>query len=274
MYWLWFVCTATIALVVGLSIGAAIVNNSMQPAIQRLNANMAGGHDFLLRVLRRELANWMFRRDPDRYLRIYKEAHEAAKEISAAMRTEQQAQLANLTAKYPHYADFDLINTRDHVLYADALNFTSFDQVERHFSNIVQFQALQIALDENWRYFEATRADDLAHLEKYVKQFKDARFKRRLQAAIDEYHAHRGDIFVDRDVRKFLCETATFSVQLVPNLAETSYGVHFKDTDEFGLYTIFFFDEPDKEPLIELWRTDSGFTKVIGLDDICIDEPV
>jgi hypothetical protein len=227
MYWLWFVCTATIALVVGLSIGAAIVNNSMQPAIQRLNANMAGDHDFLLRVLRRELANWMFRRDPDRYLRICKEAHDTAREISAAMRTEQQAQLANLTAKYPHYADFDLINTRDHVLYADALNFTSFDQVERHFSNIVQFQALQIALDENWRYFEATRADDLAHLEKYVKQFKDTRFKRRLQAAIDELHAHgceRSSAIFEQKL-KLLYDTATFSVHFVPDLVYVQYGV-------------------------------------------------
>src|SRR5205085_1973712 len=94
----------------------------MRPAVQQLSRNLASDRDFVLRVLRRELANWMFQRDPDRYLRIYKEAHEVAVAISAADRSYQRSQLAELGKQYPFYADFDLLGTRDHVLYADALN--------------------------------------------------------------------------------------------------------------------------------------------------------
>ncbi|MGC2222328.1 MAG: hypothetical protein WA624_08155, partial [Methylocella sp.] len=88
----------------------------------------------------------MLRRDPDRYLPIYKEAHDTALAISAADRSDQRAQLAKLCEQYPFYADFDLVGTRDHVLYADGLSMNSYDEVERHFRDIIRFQALQIAL--------------------------------------------------------------------------------------------------------------------------------
>jgi hypothetical protein len=90
--------------------------------------------------------------------------------------------------QYPFYADFDLVGTRDHVLYADGLSMNSYDEVERHFRDIIRFQALQIALNENWGAINwgrtsATSRDDLAHLEKYVQRFKDTRFKNRAVAS-------------------------------------------------------------------------------------------
>jgi len=157
MNWFWLACAATVGLVAGFFLGTRRAVSSMRPAVQALNRNLANDRNFVLDVLRRELANWMFRRDPDRYLRIYKEAQEANAVISTAARIDQRAQLAKLSEQYPFYRDFDLLGmrefvlgTREYVLYADALSTNSYDEVERHYKDIIRFQALQIVVNENW----------------------------------------------------------------------------------------------------------------------------
>ncbi|MGQ0445400.1 MAG: hypothetical protein ACT4O2_09815 [Beijerinckiaceae bacterium] len=266
-------------LVAGYLVGVRTTVSLLHPAAQELSRNLAQDRDFVLRVLRRELANWMLRRDPDRYLPIYKEAHELAAAISAADHSDQQAQLAKLCKQYPFYADFDLVGSREHVLYADALSWYSYDEVKRHFTDIIRFQTLQIALDENWRGFgptSATSGDDLAHLEKYVKRLKDTRFKSRLQAAISDFFVYqRGtDYGLGAGGVEPPYETDTVSVRWVPHFAECRIGVHFKDSDEFGLYTTFFYDEPNKEPSSHFYRSNAGFDNETCLDLIWIEEPV
>lgn len=227
MNWFWLACAAITGLVAGYFVGdwalANVWPSEWQADIRRLSRNLATDRDFVLRVLRREVANWMFRRDPDRYHRIYKEAHEAAAAIIAAVPRDQEAQLAKLCTQYPNFADFDLLGSREHVQYADALSMNSYDQIERHFTNIIRFHALQFALDENWRGLLATGAtsgDDLVHLGKYVQRFKDTRFKSRLKDAIREFYAYqRGkyDALGLGDPREEPpYETAAFSVRWVP----------------------------------------------------------
>ena len=155
----------------------------MQPRITEQGRNMAGDRNFVLSVLRRELANWMFRRDPDRYRRAYKAAHDATTAIAAADRAEQRRQLANLAEQYPFYTDFDLVSTRDYVLYTDALSENSYDDIERHYIDIVRFQALQAALDERWPSAGATSDKELEHLDSYLLRFKDTLFRARMEEA-------------------------------------------------------------------------------------------
>lgn len=256
MNWLWLavvgIVTGIIAFIAGLFAGVRNTLSSIQPTIQQLNRNMATDRDFMLRVLRRELANWMLQRDPDRYLRIYKEAHEENKALSIADHNEKLALLTKLSQQYPFYKDFDLVGTREHVLYADA--WCSYDEVERHFRDIIRFQALQIILDENWSGFRATSDNDLAHLEKYVEQYKDALFKRRLKDAVHDFEIYR---HVKEGGFGEKYETATFSVCPVSHVPEIRWGFHFKDTDEYGLYTIFV-DDNDK-CYTGFYRSNAGF---------------
>ena len=196
MSWLWLAGATLVGIVAGFFIGWRTAVSAVQPAIQQLNRDLATDRNFVLRVLRRELANWMLRRDPDRYLRIYKKAHEATAAISGADRSGQRSQLGKLTEQYKFYTDFDFINTRDYVLYSDALsNFNSYDEVERHYTDIIRFQALQIATNENWSEIypmpHPTSEAELAHLETYVQRFKDARFKNRLRHAIEEFRLYQ-----------------------------------------------------------------------------------
>jgi len=182
MTWFWLAGAAIAGIVAGYLAGWRAVITAMRPALQQLNRNLANDRNLALGLLRRELANWMFRHDPDRYLQTYKKAHEAAKAISTTEGSEQRAELADLTEHYKCYRDFDLLGTREYVLYADALSTNTYDEVERHYTDIVRFQALQIAVDDNWSdIHHPTSEAELAHLEKYVQRFKDTRFKNRLK---------------------------------------------------------------------------------------------
>jgi hypothetical protein len=271
MFWVWLACAALVGIGGGVFLGFRGAMLLMQPGIMERNRNIAGDRNFALSVLRRELANWMFRRDPNRYRRAYMAAHEATAAIAVADRAEKRRQLAKLAEQYPFYTDFDLVGTRDCVLYADALGTNSYDDIERHYTDIIRFQALQAAIDENWPDTTATRDEELTHLDDYVRRFKDTMFKGRLEAAVREFHAYRhakGD-----DLGPDQYETAVLAVRHVAHFAETRYGVHFKDTDEFGLYGVFFADGRDK-PFTGFYRSNAGFSEETILDDMPINGPL
>jgi hypothetical protein len=267
MKWFWLAGVAIVGIVAGYFAGWWAVVSAMRPSVQQLNRNLANDRNLALSVLRRELANWMFRYNADRYVRSYKKAHEAAKAIKAADRSDQRTQLAKLTEKYKFYMDFDLLSTREYVLYADALSGNTYDEIERHYTDIIEFQALQIAVDDNWSDIHPPTNDaELAHLEKYVLRFKDLQFKNRLKDAIREFRICQAN-----GAREPFYETAVFRVRPVSHFAETRYGVHFKDTDEFGLYTVFNDDGRDKT-YISFYRSDATFEKETMLDELLIDE--
>ena len=270
MFWVWLTCAALIGVGGGLFLGFRGATLLIQPGITEQTRNMAGDRNFLLSVLRRELANWMFRRDPDRYRRAYKAAHDATTAIGAADRAEQRRQLAKLAEQYPFYTDFDLVSTRDYVLYADALSGNSYDDIERQYIDIIRFQALQSALDETWRSTSMTSDKELEHLDSYLLRFKDTLFRTRMGEALREFHAYRrgkGD-----SAGPDVYETALLAVRPVAHFAEVRYGVHFKDTDEFGLYGVFFADDRD-EPFTGYYRSNVGFSEEIILHDLAIDDP-
>jgi hypothetical protein len=73
-----------------------------------------------LNTLRRELANHLVWQDPDRYLQLYQLIHAETATFEDLTTVAAQARLLELSKKYPQYQDFDLIGTRDYVIYADA----------------------------------------------------------------------------------------------------------------------------------------------------------
>lgn len=270
MFWVWLICAALVGIGGGVFLGFRGATLLMQPGIMERNRNIAGDRNFALSVLRRELANWMFRRDPNRYRRAYKAAHEATAAIAAADRAEKRRQLAKLAEQYPFYTDFDLVGTRDYVLYADALGTNSYDDIERHYTDIIRFQALQAAVDENWPGTGATSDKELEHLDSYTLRVKDTLFRARMEEALREFNAYRrakGD-----SAGPDMYETAVLVVRSVAHFAEVRYGIHFKDTDEFGLYGVFFADDRDK-PSTGFYRSNASFTEETILDDMSINGP-
>jgi hypothetical protein len=216
MQWMWLTAAAIVGIVAGYLAGWRVAFIAMRPTLQELNRNLASDRNLALRVLRRELANWMFRHDPDCYLKTYKIAHEATKAISTLDRSHQSVELSKLTDKHKFYTDFDLIATRDYVLYADALGINTYEEVEQHY-------------------------------------------------AIRDFRVHQAST---REPA-MIYESPLFTVRPVSHFADVRYGVHFKDTDEYGLYTIFLDDSGEKTYEF-VFRSDDTFQKEIVLEPLSI----
>jgi hypothetical protein len=247
MEWLWLVVAAGVALYLWQHFRSP---KAKTPMFSSTGLNMASDRELVLTTFRRELANYMVRLDPDRFLHLYRKARAAEAAIDNADKDERDAQLTLITKKYPRYEDFDLIGTREHVLYVDSLSMYPLEDIQEHFLSLVKFHALQRVMNADWQFRgRATTDKDLEHLRSYVQKIKDTKFRQRLLSAMAE--------FLRRDDRSGLpeglviYETDTLAVFHVPHFAENRYGVHFKDTDEFGLYGSFYDDGRDKTYPIE-----------------------
>jgi hypothetical protein len=130
-----------IAALIGFVVGAFLFARPSRQELSRLGLKMASDRELALRILRREIANYLIRLDPDRFLRLYKEARAADIAIGSADKSSQQAGLDAITKKYPFYQDFDLIGTRDHILYVDALSAHPLEDIEGQYMNMIPCSA-------------------------------------------------------------------------------------------------------------------------------------
>jgi hypothetical protein len=278
MDWIWLAGAATIVFFVGARVGARSQQKSQAPKLDELALNVASDRELMLATLRRELANYMLRIDPDRFLRLYRKARAAENAIEEADNEMRKAELTIIAKKYPMYADFDLVNTRGHVLYADALNSHALEDIEEHYLNLVKFHALQCALNSGWQFrLPATSDEELEHLRGYIRKIKDTKFKQRLDTAIAEFQAFklaRGLSRLDEPGESpFIYETGALAVRHVSHFAESRTGFHFKDTDEYALYGVFLADSRDK-PYTSFYRSDSNFEAENRIDYLQIDERI
>src|SRR5580698_9047523 len=138
MDWIWFAGAAILVFFVGARVGARSEQKSQATRLNELALNMASDRDLGLAMFRRELANYLVRTDPDRFLRLYRKARAAENAIEEADLDTRKAELTIITKKYPMYSDFDLVNTRGHVLYADALDSHPLEDIEDHYLNLVK----------------------------------------------------------------------------------------------------------------------------------------
>lgn len=261
MEWLWLLALL-VGVVFGFWLGAKGAIEGAKPGLERLAETQAYDRNNYLRILRRELANHLMQRDAGSFARFYEKLHDDIGRYDTFSKEALAGEFRALVERFPQYDDFDLIGTRQHVLYPDALSIHDDDDVREHFRTIVRFQALNAKLDNAWSRFRATSEDDLNHLREYARDVRDTKFKRRLKATIDLFDLARGE---DRDA----FETRDFSVVRVSHFAEMRYGVHFKDTDEYGLYGAFYGDRV--EPYEHYYRSNILFeeeTPLVGLRQI------
>lgn len=255
MEWLWLLALLAGG-VLGFWLGAKGAAEGAKPVIQRFAETQAYDRNNYLRILRRELANHLMQRDSASFARLYEKLHYDIAKYDTFSKEALAGELRALVERFPQYDDFDLVGTRQHVLYPDALSIHDDDDVGEHFRSIVRFQALSAKLDPAWSRFKSTSEDDLKHLQDYARDVRDAKFKKRLKAAIDTFYLARGE---ERDS----FETRDFSVVRVSHIAEIRYGVHFKDTDEYGLYGAFHGDRA--EPFEHFYRSNMMFTDEASL---------
>lgn len=232
----------------------------------RHNAGRAEDRAAFLYVVSRELANLLIWKDPDKYLSLYKSLLAETSAYPSWKPEALQQKYNEIANRYPQYPDFDVIGVRPYVLYPSAKSFTD-EKLAGHYSDIVRFVAVLIATDESWKRFHGLSQEELEHLTEYVQRIKDTKFKLRLQRAIQDYYVWCSA----KPENEYQFDYGPVSVRYVRHFAESRYGVHFKDTNEYGLYGFFVHDEtkPNGEPRItySYYRSDPTFQEQGYLND-------
>lgn len=231
-----------------------------QDAITSSRAS-ASDRSNLLHAYSRELSNHLVQLNPDRYYTIYSRALDEQEKLFAVDKTTREAQLHILTERYPIYDNFDFVGTRPYVLYGETLGRYDSDDIEEHFLNLVKFHSLQRAVSEEWRLLMPMLSKkELDHLAGYIRQVKDTKFKERLKLAVGEFSAVRRSQAIDFKIpdSSMVYETAEMAVYKLYDIAELMEGFWFKDTNDYGIHSVFYGDDKSYE---SFYRSDRTFEK-------------
>jgi len=231
-----------VALVGGFVFGSRLAAKEIAPALTRVANTQAIDRANFLQSLRRELANVLVWRNPQRYLQLYRNIHAEMSSLESYRPEEVRKQLMDLCKKYPNYNDFDVIGTREYVLYADGLSMMDDAELEGCYRDLVMFAGLSTLIDEAWKdaasnmFVHTTSDRELAHLTEYVQRIEDTKLRLRIERAMDDNALARkndgGNLNSD-----------FYTIVDLSHFAEKRYGVHLKRTNEFCIYSFFVFDD-------------------------------
>lgn len=245
-----------VALIGGFVLGSKFSAKTVAPVLSEVSNTQAIDRANFLQTLRRELANILIWRDPQRYLQLYRQLHSDCASLGSWRPEEVRNRLAELCKKYPSYSDFDAIATREYVLYADGVSWSDSAELERRYQDIVTFVALSVTADATWKeaasrgFVHWLSDDELAHLSKYVQRIEDTKLRLRIDQAVETYYAWRNE-------QTGLLDNDFYSVRPLHHFAENRYGIHLKRTGEFAIYSFFMFD--DGRTSYSYYRSDPTF---------------
>jgi hypothetical protein len=137
---MWDLIWLFIGLIAGFFIGGKVGIGSTSAQIKELARLVSYHRSGQLKILQRELANILIRRDAPRFLAIYEKAYKESEAFKTAEQSILKAQLLLLTEKYQQYEDFDLIGTRDYILYSDTAATYSPDELEQRYHDILNYR--------------------------------------------------------------------------------------------------------------------------------------
>ena len=219
-----------------------------------------------LSTLSRELANYMVWHDPDRYHRLYVSLLKEATLLAGLSKENMQKRYDEIAARYPQYRDFDAIGTRPYVLYPDGLSWKTIEDIEQAYRDIVHFQLILIASDENWKHFICISGEEEQHLSEYVQRVKDTKLRIDIEQAMTEFYASNKPGSYEP------YESQRYAVQRLSHFAENRYGIFVKSSNEYGIHGFYVFDEPqpDGSPKISYgyYRSDRQFQTELRLHDL------
>ena len=252
-----------VALVVGFFLGVKLITKGSLPKLKEIDKAQAIDRANYLFTLRRELANILIWRDSKRYVKLYQELCIEFNSFKSRRLEEVNKRLSEFSKEYEFYNDFDIIGSKEYVLYSD--NWNSYDQLEARYRDIATFVALSLTTNSSWidaRYqidFPFTNEyvpDKLEHLLEYVEQIEDTKLIMRIGQAMDAYYTMR-------DKETGMLDNDFFAVKMLyRSRPDNLYGIHIKRTNEFAIFSIF---EHEGRTSESRYRSDSTFEKEIYL---------
>ena len=249
-----------VALVVGFYLGAKLIAKGSLPGIKEMQKNQAIDRASYLFTLRRELANILIWRDPQRYVKLYQGLCSEFNSFKSWRLEEINKRLSELTKEYPFYKDFDTIGSKEYVLYPDAVSWNSYEKLESNYRDIATFVALSLISNTSWQdarfqidfnFTDEYVPDKLEHLLEYVERIEDTKLIMRIEQAMDAYRAMNESGLLDNDF---------FAVKMhYRSSPDLCYSLHIKRTKEFAIFSTFIHDDGHSTDVY--YRSDSTFQK-------------
>ena len=249
-----------VALVVGFFLGAKLIAKGSLQGLKEIDKAQAIDRANYLFTLRRELANILIWRDSKRYVKLYQELSSEFKTFKSWRLEEINKRLSELTKEYEFYNDFDIIGSKEYVLYSDSWH--NYEELEARYRDIATFVALSLVANSSWidaRYqidFDFTKEfvpDEHNHLLEYVERIEDTKLIIRIDQAMDAYYTMR-------DKESGMLDNDFFSVKMhYRSTPDLCYSLHIKSTKDFAIFSTFIHDDGHTTDIY--FRSDSTFEK-------------
>ena len=252
---------------------AKVTSSMMQDANRVTQRTHALDQAKYLSTLRRELANYLIWHNPQRYLQFYRSLHAETSNVSNWKQDDAASAFKEICDRYPDYRDFDTIGVRDYVLYPDGFGWSSIEDIEQSYRDLVWFMALSAVADYAWKDISdrgavsLTSERELEHLEKYVKKVQDTQFKLEIDAAMRARAYSKFERYDDLE-KEF--NNDSYRIVYLHHPFETAYGIQFKKTNRYAKQTAFsdWNEDEYRPPLYSYYETDSAFENDRTLDDV------
>jgi hypothetical protein len=254
MDWL-AVMTAIAGVVFGTWFGFKISKNertSVVPVIEGLQRHVDEAEHRYLEVLRRELSNEIMKDDPKSMRRALDKAHEYAREMVRSGKERIDAEWKAICMQYPNYPDFDKLGTHHFVPYEEARqSMDTNDLVDAYLdtSKMMTLLALRsdaMVLHRTEEIQQHIIEAESKQLDVVTKRRNDRLFNKRIDDAMQRHRiAERAARGVNPEYHFREYEDTEVDVRRagIEYSPEIGYGIHFKDTDEFGMHTFYVWDD-------------------------------
>ncbi|MBB2868597.1 UNVERIFIED_ORG: hypothetical protein GGI63_005241 [Rhizobium esperanzae] len=236
---------------------------SLKSIAKQLDCNVDEAEMRYLEVLRREIAQEIMSDDADAMYRAFHKTRDYERELRRGDKARIDADFKSLCHKVPAFQDFDVLGTRHFVAYPDARSSLSTEDLVDNYLDITRMLIINAARKATPH--EVTGGDEADQLDKAIRRRKDRAFKARIIDAVERYHSYNNARSKEGLGRRGYDDGKLFVTFVLPEYSpEHGYGVHFADTGEYGLNTVYVDD--NGKPFRSYYRSDASFKEQRGLD--------
>jgi hypothetical protein len=212
-----------------------------------------------LTLLLRNLAQVMMIRNIEAYGRLRSRTFEKVTNLRKANDSLKIASLAGIASKYPYFSDFDAMPVKEYIFPLDACSWHSQEDLEQFYEEIAIFRALNFPTLE---VSDEMKQRESKLFEKYCAQWEDTLFKQRVLSVMNAFYDFRA--IVEDEQSDLQYSTSSVDVVELPNTIERRFGLRFKDTNQYGIFTVFH----DDRSYETIYRSDERFEAQVIIDPI------
>jgi hypothetical protein len=240
--------------------GTKALAKEMKNEFFRLKKNVVEAEQRFLENHRRELAQIIIARSAEAFESAFFKCQKFEVEMRMSSPDRIEAELKALADRFPYYQDFELLGTRHFVSYEDAVSWNSLDDIIDRYIDITKWLSLLLAKQK--RVFHVFPEDEIRVFRDSMRRRKDRLFKQRIKDAMALFYKMRraADAGNKSDIVGESYEDENVKVHYAPMQysPEVAYGIHFKDTNEYGVYS-FFSDYKSDKTYYSFYRSDRTF---------------